>query len=159
MAALGGRNHRSEAVGPCDLLGDLGVEDAGRGLLPDLLVLLSGQLEAFVVGLDMDGRVTVLRKVIVDILDDRLLARREVADIPEACDDLVAFLEQGIVDELEIPVGDREFQDVEFLLVVLEDERGDLLRDIRRKGLPLDLDQKSRFEGVDIHAPVSSRPA
>ncbi|OQB35373.1 MAG: hypothetical protein BWY06_03171 [Candidatus Latescibacteria bacterium ADurb.Bin168] len=159
MAGFRGRDHRSEAVGPCDLLGDLGIEDAGRGLLPNLLVLLSSQLEAFVIGLDMDGRVTVLRKVVVDILDDRLLARREVADISETGDDLVALLEQGIVDELEVSVGDREFQDVEFLLVVLEDERGDLLRDIRRKGLPLDLDQKSRFEGVDIHAPVSSRPA
>ncbi len=159
MTGFRGRDHRSEAVGPCDLLGDLGIENAGSGLLPDLLVLLSGQLEAFVVGLDMDGRVTVLRKVIVDILDDRLLPRREVADISETGDDLVAFLEQGIVDELEVPVGDRELQHVEFLLVVLEDERGDLLRDIRRKGLPLDLDQKSRFEGVDIHAPVSSRPA
>jgi hypothetical protein len=38
--------------------------------------------------------------------------------------DLVAFLERGIVHELEVPVGDREFQDVEFLLVALEDERG-----------------------------------
>jgi len=159
MAGFRGRNHRSEAVGPRDLLGDLGIENAGSGLLPDLLVLLSGQLEAFVVGLDMDGRVTVLRKVVVDILDDRLLARREVADISETGDDLVAFLEQGIVNELEVPVGDRELQHVEFLLVVLEDERGDLLRDIRRKGLPLDLDHKSRFEGVDIHAPISSRPA
>jgi hypothetical protein len=38
-------------------------------------------------------------------------------------------------------------------------ERSDLLRDIRREGLPLDLDQKGRFEGVDIHAPISSLPA
>ena len=89
----------------------------------------------------------------------RLLARREVADISETGDDLVAFLEQGIVDELEVPVSDRELQHVEFLLVVLENERGDLLRDVRREGLPLDLDQKGRFEGVDIHAPVSSRSA
>jgi len=79
MAGFRGRDHQSEAVGPCDLLGDLGVENAGRGLLPNLLVLLPGQLEAFVIGLDMDGRVAVLRKVVIDILDDRLLARREVS--------------------------------------------------------------------------------
>lgn len=159
MAGFRGRNHRTEAVGPCDLLGDLGIENAGSGLLPDLLVLFPGQLEAFVIGLDANGRVTVLREVVIDVLDDGFLSRREIADIPEACDDLVALLEQGIVDELEVPVGDRQLQDVEFLLVVLEDERSDLLRDIRREGLPLDLDQKGRFEGVDIHAPVSSRSA
>ncbi|SPD74386.1 hypothetical protein PITCH_A230072 [uncultured Desulfobacterium sp.] len=159
MAGFRGRDHRSEAVGPCDLFGDLGIEDAGRGLLPDLLVLLPGQLETFVVGLDANGRVAVFREVVVDVLDDGFFPRREVADISETGDDLVAFLEQGIVDELEVPVGDRQLQDVEFLFVVFEDERGDLLRDVRREGLPLDLDQKGRFEGVDIHAPVSSGTA
>jgi hypothetical protein len=136
MAGFRGRDHRTETIGPCDLLGDLGIENAGSGLLPDLLVLFPGQLEAFVIGLDANGRVTVLREVVIDVLDDGFLSRREIADIPEACDDLVALLEQGIVDELEVPVGDRQFQDVEFLLVVLEDERSDLLRDIRREGLP-----------------------
>ena len=159
MANLCGRDHRREAVGPRDLFGDLGIEDAGRGLLPDLLVFLPGQLEAFVVGFDADGRVAVLREVVVDVLDDRLLARREVADVSEAGDDLVAFLEQGIVDELEVSVGDRQLQDVEFLFVVFEDERSDLLGDVRREGLPLDLDHKSRFECVDVHASISSGTA
>lgn len=50
--------------------------------------------------------------------------------LPEAGDDLVSLLEQRIVHELQMPVGDREFHHVEFVLVVLEHERGDLVCDV-----------------------------
>ncbi|RLB87301.1 MAG: hypothetical protein DRH10_09375, partial [Deltaproteobacteria bacterium] len=36
---------------------------------------------------------------------------------------------------------------------------GDLLRDVRGQGPPLDLDQERRFEGIEIHAPYSGRAA
>lgn len=99
------------------------------------------------------------RKVVVDVLDDGLLARREVADISETGNDLVAFLEQGIVDELEVSVGDRQLQHMEFLLVLLEDERSELMGDFHREGLHPHLDQRNRLGGVDIHAPIFSGPA
>ena len=152
MMALGGRHDRFEAVGRGDLLGYFGIENTRRGFLPDLLVFLSGQLEAFVVGFDTDGGVAVFWEVVIDILDDRLLAGREITHITEPGNDLVAFLEQRIVDELQVAVGHRQFEDIQLLLVVCEDERGDLLGDVLREVLPLDLNQKCRPEGIQIHA-------
>ena len=93
MVAFGGRNHRREAVGGGDLLGDFRIEDAGSGFLPDLLVFLAREFEALVVGLDADGRVAVFRKIVIDVFDDRLLTRREVPHVAEAGHDLIAFLE------------------------------------------------------------------
>ena len=152
MGSLGGRDHRGEAVGGGDLFGDFRIEDAGSGFLPDFLVLLAREFEALVVGLDADGRIAVFREVVIDVLDDRLLARREVPHVAEAGNDLVAFLEQRIVDELQVAVGHRQLEDIQLLLVVGEDERSDLLGDVLREVLPLDLNQKCRLEGIKIHA-------
>ena len=148
-----GRHHeRLQSVGGGDLLGDLRVEDAGHRLLPDLLVLLARQLEVLVIGLEPNSWIAVFWEVVIDVLDDRFLAPGKITDVAEAGDNLVAFLEERIVHELQIAIADGQLHHVEFLLVVLEDERGDLAGDVRRKCLSLDLDEKRRLKGVEIHA-------
>ena len=96
--------------------------------MPYLLVLLARQLKALVVSLEPDSRIAVFREVVIDVLDDRFLAWGEVVHVAEAGDDLVALLEERIVHKLQIAIADGQLHDVEFLLVVLEDERGDLRR-------------------------------
>ena len=75
------------------------------------------------------------------------LRGREIVHVTEAGDDLVALLEERVVHEPQVSVGD------ELLLVVLEDERSDLASEVREQRLSLDLDEERRLEGVHVHPP------
>ncbi len=118
VISLGRRYNRLETVGQGNLFGYFGIQNAGSGFLPDLLIFLSGKFEALVIRLNANGRIAIFRKIVINIFDDSLFAWREIPHIAEPGNNLVAFLKEWIIDKLQVAVGDGQLKNIQFLFIV-----------------------------------------